>query len=337
MICLKTSFWIKLCLALLLMVLPVAASADFDTAADVEAWMADHPGEKVELTGDILAPETLAALLEKYPDAEFVYTLNVCGVDVSSDATELVLEGELTPEQLEEVRQKLPCLPALIKLDMFDNELPDEYMAELFEAYPDIRFGWTLHVGRWFVRTDASVFTTLKTEDSRRFKTEHFENLRYCYQLKALDLGHNAITDIGFIGELTELRILILADNKITDISPLANLKHLEYAELFMNKISDLTPLANNPNLLDLNLTYNKAKDWTPLKTCPNIERLWYGENGITKEVRKEIEAFFPNTQIIYSTGSTGYGWRNHPRYETLYYVFHAKEYLPFGEPVPEL
>ena len=231
---------------------------------------------------------------------------------------------------VQELKTWLPCLPKLAKVDMFDTELTDEDMEYFFYTYPEIRFGWTLHVGRWYIRTDAEAFSTLKTPESSRFKTGHFEKLKYCYQLKALDLGHNSIDDISFLEGLTELRVLILADNKIKDISPLKNLPNLQYAELFMNYISDLTPLSGNPNLLDLNLTYNRIYDWTPLKSCPNIERLWFGENGIDKEMRKEIEAFFPNTKIIYSTGSTGYGWRNHPRYDVIYEIFHTGNYIPF-------
>ena len=69
--------------------------------------------------------------------------------------------------------------------------------------------------------------------------------LKYCTDLRALDIGHQAITDLSVIGEhLTELRVLIIADNKVTDLTPLSNLRHLHYLEFFVNRVSDLSPLA---------------------------------------------------------------------------------------------
>lgn len=334
----KMSRWIKRVAGIfaLIAALCALAFASGESVSEVETFIRDNPGKAVPLSVEGMDAAALSALLAEYPDVEFEYTLSLCGQEVSSTQTELILEGEVTPEMVLELKTWLPCLPALSKVDMYDTELPDEGMEYFFTTYPDIRFGWTLHVGRWYVRTDAEAFSTLKTPESSRFKTGHFEKLRYCYQLKALDLGHNSITDISFLENLTEIRVLILADNKITDITPLKNLRNLQYVELFMNRISDISPICDNPLLLDVNLTYNRIYDWSPLTTCPNIERLWFGENGIKGEERDKVAEAFPNTQIIYSTGSTGYGWRNHPRYDVIYEIFHTGKYIPFEDAAAE-
>ena len=69
--------------------------------------------------------------------------------------------------------------------------------------------------------------------DYVRLTSADIEVLKYCTDLQALDLGHQAITDISVIGDyLTQLRILILVDNKVNDLTPLSKLKHLHYLEL---------------------------------------------------------------------------------------------------------
>ena len=312
------------------------AFATGESLGDNEAVAVAQSGTPVPLNTENMDAAELAAILEAHPDTVYDYTLPVCGQQVSSGQTTLVLEGDVTLEMVQELKTWLPCLPALRQVDMFDAKLTDEDMEYFFTSFPDIHFGWTLRLGRWTVRTDAEAFSTLNHLDSPRFKTPHFEKLRYCYQLQALDLGHNKITDISFLENLTQISVLILADNEIVDISPLRNLRKLRYVELFINDIVDLSPLSDNPLLLDLNLTYNDVSDWTPLKTCPNIERLWFGKNEISKEDRSELESFFPNTKIIFSSGSTGYGWREHPRYDVIYKIFHTKKFSPFADEADE-
>lgn len=314
--------------ALVLLILPRAAIGEATPPATA--------GGAVPLSVEGMDAQALAALLAARPDTAYAYTLPLCGQQVSSEQTELVIAGEVTEAMVQELKTWLPCLPALRQVDMYDAALSDEDMAYFFSAYPGIRFGWTLRVGRWYVRTDAEAFSTLNSPDSDRCRSGHFEKLRYCYRLKALDLGHNSITDISFLEGLTELEVLILADNRIEDITPLRALRKLRYTELFMNRITDVSPLADNPLLLDVNLTYNRITDWTPLKTCPNIQRLWFGQNGLDKATRGEIEAFFSGAKVIYSSGSTGYGWREHPRYDVIYEIFHTGRFIPFDDPAEQ-
>lgn len=306
-------------------------------AARSEAPLSDLPAAAEPLCTDGMEAELLAALLAAHPDRVYEYTLPLCGQQVSSTQTALVLEGEVTQAMVQELKRWLPCLPALEQVDMYDADLPEEDMAYFHAAFPGIRFGWTLSLGKWTVRTDAQAFSTLQSQNSKRYDSTHFEKLRYCYQLRALDLGHNSLTDLSFLQDLPQLRVLILADNKIDDITPLAQLPELQYAELFMNRISDLSPLAGHTQLLDLNLTYNRVSDPSPLLTCTGLERIWIGHNRVERAQRKELIAAFPGGEIIYAnddTGSTGHGWRTHPRYEVIREIFRTGVYLPF-EAVP--
>ena len=268
-------------------------------AAHGESPLPVQPAAAEPLCTDGMEAELLSALLAAHPDRGYEYTLSLCGQQVSSRQTVLALEGEVTPEMVQELKRWLPCLPALEQVDMYDAALPDEDMAYFHATYPGIRFGWTLSLGKWTVRTDAEAFSTLQSQNSKRYDSTHFEKLRYCYQLKALDLGHNSLTDLSFLEDLPQLRVLILADNKIEDISPLCQLPELQYAELFMNRISDLSPLAGHTRLLDLNLTYNRVSDPSPLLTCtgdtgwfPQLEEYCRGSRYLLAEASlREYEA----------------------------------------------
>ena len=169
----------------------------------------------------------------------------------------------------------------------------------------------------------------IRAWDYTRMKNEDIEVLKYCTELRALDIGHQAVTDISVLSGLTELRVLIIADNKITDLTPLKNLKKLEYLEFFMNKVTDLTPLAECTELIDLNFGWNyKIADLTPIYSLKKIERLWLPTTAVKEEQHEEIIAAFPNAKIIFKdVDSTSSGWREHPRYKPMRNMFKYNKY----------
>ena len=155
--------------------------------------------------------------------------------------------------------------------------------------------------------------------------------LKYCTDLRALDIGHQAVTDISVIGDyLPELRILILADNRISDLTPLSKLKHLHYLEFFVNRVSDLSPLAECRELVDLNISYNyRISDITPLLDLPLLERLWLESCPISDEKVDILRERYPNSKIIkYGKGSVDQGWRSHPRYRAMIEMYHKKNFI---------
>ena len=153
-----------------------------------------------------------------------------------------------------------------------------------------------------------------------------------------MHLGHNAVTDISFVENLTDLKVLILALNGIEDIIPLANLRQLEYLEIFRNKIRDLSPLEGMYSLLDLNLSYNYVSDYSPLYSLSALERLWlYQSNGYNKgqmdrSTLREIRAQLPGCDVNGVSGGTNGGWREHPRYPVIFDIFKTSVYKPFNQ-----
>ena len=250
----------------------------------------------------------------------------------------------------------LDQLPGLRQVDMWKNRMTAEQCDMLASRYPGIRWGWTMVIrgGRHehLVRTDYTAWSTLHNNKSARHTSEDFAVLKYCWNLLALDIGHNQVTTLDFLYDLPELRVLILGCNQVTDITPLASLKHLEYAELFDNKIRDVSPLRDLPHLLDLNLCFNRISDLKPVENLKTLQRLWiYSLQKVNVAPEGEwidsLRAALPNTHIDTTHYSTNGGWRYlgedrlHPHYEAIIAMFgrdhlHPKtEYVPFEESQP--
>jgi len=226
--------------------------------------------------------------------------------------------------------------PSLEEVYLYEWPLDELQMAALTAAYPSVFFGFSLKIAEHTLRTDMTAFSTLHNKKSPTHTSSDFDALRYCTLLEALDLGHNAITDISFIENLTNLKVLILALNKIEDISPLARLNKLQYLEIFRNKIRDITPLESLESLLDLNLGYNYISDYSPLFKIKTLERLWlYQSNGynagrMNRDILAQIQEQLPQCYIDGGSAGTMGGWREHPRYDWIFEIFKTSVYRPF-------
>ena len=275
------------------------------------------------------------------------------------DGAELVDFGDTVVQDLQGLADFLGKLPNLRQVDMYANQMKKADCDALAERFPNVRWGWTLVIQardhKHLIRTDTTAFSTLHNNKSTPHKSEDFEILKYCWNLKALDVGHNEVKSIEFLRDLPDIRVLILACNYITDIAPLADLKKLEYLEIFKNRVEDLTPLSGLNHLLDLNICFNRVHDWTPLTSLKQLMRLWCYRSGwfyinqeIPKDVVRMLKDALPDTEvdsIHYSTAGT---WRElskkklHPHYEVITHIFGADSkhpgtgYEPFAESFPD-
>lgn len=258
---------------------------------------------------------------------------------VSADAEYIDL-GKLKVERFDDFAAFLQKLPELKKVDMFTTHMFTKQARRLSEQFPHIEFGWTVHFGDHAVRTDQVVFSTLHDGVMRRHTSEQMEVLCYCRSLRALDLGHNELTDISFLADLSELRLLILADNEIEDLSPLAGLDKLEYLELFDNRVTSFKPLTGLKNLMDLNAAQNSVTDLAPLEDMPWLKRLWIrdcgDESAVNDTALEALRAALVNTQIDAASLGTEGGWRLHPHYDVLFQMFKGTQYIPFEDSYTE-
>ncbi len=235
------------------------------------------------------------------------------GVTASKNAEYLDM-GETVIQDLAAFERFLDQLPALRQVDMFETPVNRRQIEELTGRFPGIEFGWTIHIAaQHYVRTDATAFSTLHGE-CMGHSSQDFEVLKYCKNLRALDIGHNDVMDLKFLTNLPKLRVLILADNPIHDLKPLAELKELEYLEIFSCDFMDITPLTELPHLLDLNISNNKSlyQYSVMLNLSPTIKRLWVSELGVyISEARvRELRGVMPDAIFSTDDHPTANGWR---------------------------
>lgn len=280
----------------------------------------------VDLHGVSLTYDEMLELGERYPNVEFGMVAELGGVEVDTNSESIDLNNQ-TITDLDEFERQLKLFPKVTRIEMCDCSISNEDMADLNDRYPDIQFVWRVHMGQWSLKTDAVAFSVLiYNYKHKRLTSEDIEVLKYCPDLQALDLGHQALTDLSCIPEYTpELRVLILADNRISDLTPLAQLKHLHYLEFFVNKVTDLTPLAQCKELVDLNISYNYGiSNIEPLLDLPLLERLWLESVAVSAADVQRLRDTYPNATIISrGSGSVDQGWRTHERYYAMIDMYH--------------
>ena len=286
--------------------------------------------KNVNLTGNNLSLEQMKELAKAFPDIAFRWNIDILGETYDSKTEELDFSGnkKITPEL---IREYIPLFTNLKRLDMSDCGATNEEMAALREDFPDVKVVWRIHMGRWSLKTDAVAFSVLIYDYShKRLTSKDIEVLKYCTDLQALDIGHQAVTDISVLGDyLPELRILILADNQVSDLTPVKKMKHLHYIELFVNshKLTDISPLAECKELVDVNISYlHNVRDISPLFDLPLLERVWIEHMPAPAAQIQTLKEKHPDAKVVnVGKGSVDKGWRTHERYYAMIGMFHDK------------
>lgn len=303
------------------------------------AYLACFPAlEEADLLSSGLTEAEGDALASAFPQVALRRAVTLNGKPLDSFTEELDLSDERIADY-EAFGDALGRFPRLRRLELHHCSLNNEQIAALRDRYPAVKVVWTVKMGRWEIHTDIVAFSTMQSgAATSRLYSSYAQVLRYCTDLVALDLGHNSLDDVSWLGSLQNLQVLILADNNIKDIAPLASLKRLKYVELFMNPIRDISPLAELPELLDVNLCITRVADLSPLLNCKKLERIWIGhqtQKYCTEESLQAVLEAFPDAQYdLLSVSCTNRGWREHPRYEAFRTMFRTNTVVePF---VPE-
>ncbi|MBR4906393.1 MAG: leucine-rich repeat domain-containing protein, partial [Clostridia bacterium] len=235
-------------------------------------------------------------------------------------------------DQLDALRTLLPYLRNVKRLDMENCGIADSVMAELREAFPTPKIVWRVSVGRYSCRTDSIMIRFSLDIDKRRLYDRDTEALKYCNEVRYLDLGHNRIQKMRFLEYMPDLEVLIIAVGDMNDITGVEHCKKLEYCEFLSGHVSDLSPLAACTELKHLNVSLNSITDITPLYGLTKLERLWISRNKIPEEQIEEIRRLLPNCEInTTAIDPTGEGWRYSneargtrcERYDLLHHQFY--------------
>jgi hypothetical protein len=341
----KSGFPILLAL-LLVVLLGVCAGAQAETkkfsgASEAIKWIRKNNPEELTVEGKF-KPADLLKVKNAMPEgSEFHFQVTWGDVIYTDESTEIILGGKkaVSEAQLEAI---ISLCPNIKLIDNSKNQQPsNDVMIPLMEKYPDIKFEWIVNLGHGHrIATNATVFSTkLPPESGRELTSKKLELLKYCPTLKALDIGHNKVTDLEFLQYVPDLELLIIGDNDVTDITPIGLLKHLQFAELFSNPFTDISALANCTELLDLNITNCQVHDFSPLDNVQSLERFWANMiKHLTEEEAQHFIDHHPNCIVDFqpSHAATVDGWRSeNPHYKHYIWCFKNKQWIPFDEDLP--
>ena len=286
-------------------------------------------------------------LADRFPEVSFGWTVRYDGEEYDSSITELDLSGKkLKEEDLDDVKDAVEQFPDLEKVILCDCGLGNETLSKFQDRLKNVKVVWRIYLGtQWSLRTDAVAFSVLIVNYKHiRMTSDNLQVLKYCKDLLALDVGHQAISDLSIIGEcLPDLRLLIVADNQVWDLSPLENCKHLHYLEIFMNRVSDLSPLTTLHELVDVNISYNPISDITPLLNSPMMQRVWMESTYVGYNGQNVLKEKYPDAKIVLiGSGSVDQGWRwGNPRYEQMmdmwFHDYYGDEFQKYDDLAVEL
>jgi len=276
--------------------------------------------EELSLVGSGLTDRDAMAIADSYTDILVRWELPLAGQRFLTDLEEIDLSHSTVT--VEEVETMLPYFRRLNKLDLSFCGISNEEMDALNQRHPETDIVWTLKIGEVYTRTDATYF--YPAESNYYPTSSEMDQLRYCHQLIAVDIGHTRATDCEFLWHTPKVKYLILADTGITDIAPVGNLKELIYLELFNLRIDDYSPLLNCTKLQDLNIGTTHA-DPAPLTKMTWLHNLqWHraDQDPATKEAVLKLPEQLPDTNVVLypvkKARNIGGPWRYIPNY----YVF---------------
>ena len=243
--------------------------------------------------------------------------------------------------KVEELRMLLPYLRNVKRVDMENCSIDNETMAALRDEFPQPKLVWRVQVGGYSVRTDAWMIK-FSAGGRRNLADKDTVNLKYCREMKYLDLGHNSIRHLDFVTYMPDLEVCIVYD-PISTIKGIETCSKLEYFECFSCGLKDLSPLSACTELKHLNVCYNHITDITPLYGLTNLERLWISRNDIPKDQIAKFKELVPNCVVNTTVHNpTGDGWRKDdnkqmvPRYalltEQFLYYKNTTELRSYGD-----
>ncbi len=309
-----------------------------DTAPGMAEALAYFPNlQTVDLNGgSSLSPVPVKAvgyLASARPELDYLYATELFGQIISTDMERVeYFQVDIGDKGLEQFRYILPIMHNLtyFKLDWCGTT--DEIMAALRDEYQDhFKVVW-----RVFTRTKNEEFNMLTDTYKVYMQWDVYDSnteiLKYCTEVRYLDIGHSEITHCDFVAYMPHLDTLIMSISQLRDIDALATCKNLTFLEMFMTKVRDLSPLAELNKLEYLNIGDIRTDDFTPLFGLKQLRKLHSVKNYIPEEMAEATRKALPNTNVIITdegdwvwsykwrqgreTPDSPYGWM--PRYALL-------------------
>jgi len=259
-------------------------------------------------------PDDAATISKTCPGSAIEYTFELFGQTISTtDERVEYVQVNIGDEGVEKIREILPFMTRLTYLKLDSCGISNEVMAQLRDDFPDIKVVWRVIFSG---PGDGGVYNCL-TDTEKIWATGYVtdgytEPLKYCTDVKYLDLGHDCITHIDFVNYMPKLEVVILAITWVTDISPLANCPNLEYLEIFTSRVTDITPLANCTNLQYLNISnLESVRDISCLYSLTKLKTLYCSMSYIPQAQQDEIKSLLPDCKFEFGWVDPSKGsWR---------------------------
>ena len=147
-------------------------------------------------------PSDLKRLKDAMGDGAVLHFTSVWGDVTLCDGDTEVNLNPASGINADTVEAIVTLCPQVKKITLTKHlNLKNEQMAELIEKYPEIEFVWMVRLGRYHrIASDATAYSTFhEPSETERMVSEDLEALRYVRGLKALDLGHNSLTELNFL------------------------------------------------------------------------------------------------------------------------------------------
>ena len=339
-------FCLCVCLLLVLLAAVCAASADELPTNYAKALKYVKENQPMEAVASNVGwnVKQLTEIKNALPEgAVFHFTCKWNGITFSDESEELDLTKAKEALGDKSFRMLLDLCPNVKYVNNSNKKSPsNDTFIPLMEERPDIHFEWMVHLrGEHYCATNATAYSTLNhTDYGTRLKDENMELLKYIPGLKALDVGHNAFTNLSFLQYFPDLELLIISNNEhVDDLTEVGKLKHLKYLEVHDTHVSDLSPLANCTELIDLNVSSTWVKEISVLDAVTSLDRFW-GNNlkKLPESEQKHFKETHPDCTVDFTVkgSAISHRWREHERYYRFRRCFKHNIWVPFDQPWPD-
>ena len=256
-----------------------------------------------------------AVLAAALPDVSIRMTFDLFGQEVSTDMETIeYFKADIGGDEgLDVIRSIMPIMDNLTYLKLDWCGTTDEATAQLRDELADqCKVVWRVFFGDFNALTD-----TYKIWAQYYLWSKDVECLKYCTEVRYIDMGHSYVDSCEFVRYMPYLDTLILADCSLRSIEPLRTCKNLTYLEIFTCNVTDLSPLADLPQLEYLNISNIETTDISPLYGLHNLKKLNSTMNEkIPKEQIETFKELNPDCDATFTFADespTEYGWRRAP------------------------
>lgn len=284
-----------------------------------------NPGGTVNLAVDDVAKLTAGC-----PDVVFRYEFKFFGQSISTLAEIIEFDTvQIGNEGIEELRRILSIMTQCKSVRLDDCGIDNELLAQLRSEFPEKNIAWRVFAGRFSMMTDEEMIRM-----NFSLTGDQAEVLKYCTNVKYMDISENKITNIDFAANMPKLECAVLTLTKISDLSHLSGCENLTWLEVSgCSEIRDLAPISALPNLKYLNVSYTQINDIDALDKLP-LERFSCFKSSIKNGILEEFIRRHPDCLTTSKGSALDYGWRYNDRQlkEPFEYYAHMQEVFRYND-----